>query len=93
MEAFVNKITVEKKENKLVITPINDIELQTLVLYIAIYNEDNTLKSVAMTVREAENGILTIPIDKPLIAENETYKMFLWTEKYEPVIKSIQSEK
>ena len=93
LEAFVNKITVEKKENKLVITPINDIELQTLVLYIAIYNEDNTLKSVAMTVREAENGILTIPIDKPLIAENETYKMFLWTEKYEPVIKSIQSEK
>ena len=89
LEPFIDKITIEKAENKLIITPINHTELQPLVLYTAIYHEDKTLKSVTATECEAENGILTAPIEKPVITENETYKMFLWTAEYEPVIMTI----
>lgn len=93
---FKDKLTIEKIADEtgvtLVISPENDDVLPPLTLYTAIYNEDKSLKSVT-DVKGAvdEQGIIRIPLSKPQIQSDESYKLMLWNDEMSPVIRAIDS--
>ena len=63
-------------------------ETDKFSVYIAVYDE-GILKSVRkIDFEESESNILKASISEP---DNENYKVFIWTSKYEPVTGVITS--
>lgn len=91
---FKDKITIEKISNDdntvtLVISPNGNNELPILNMFTAVYKQDKTLKNVTLTPCVVNDGKITLTLTVPSVADDETYKIMLWTDKQEPLIKAI----
>jgi len=75
-------LTVTSKGNK----------LPVLTLYTAVYNSDNELVSVKVDPCEVSGDKAVVSISEPGIAENEKYKIMLWTEKQAPLFEVISDK-
>ncbi|MBQ2669231.1 MAG: hypothetical protein IJG06_00445, partial [Clostridia bacterium] len=65
-------------------------EVPALTAYIAVYS-GGVLKEVITEVFDSETGVVNIT--KPTGLEGtDSYKIFIWTDKYEPVTEPITAE-
>lgn len=63
--------------------------MNAINLYTAIYNENNSLKSVNMTRCTKDSDDIIVPLTEPQLADGETYKLMLWDISYSPLISAI----
>lgn len=94
---FTDKLMIEKiygdNENvNLEISPKNNSDLPELKLYKALYTSEGILKKVDIVNAESVNGKTVISIEKPIVGENETFKLMLWTNEQIPVIEVIHND-
>lgn len=94
---FTDKLMIEKiygdNENvNLEISPKNNSDLPELKLYKALYTSEGILKKVDIVNAESVNGKTVISIEKPIVGENETFKLMLWTNEHIPVIEVIHND-
>ncbi|MBQ8301410.1 MAG: bacterial Ig-like domain-containing protein, partial [Clostridia bacterium] len=91
--SFKDAVTIEKTytENGDVVLTITSAEEMEFNFYTAVYDSDSVLKKVSITPCEMVDGKTILTVTKPEIADNEMYKLMLWTDGQTPVIKAISS--
>ena len=87
---YADKVEVQKelKNNKLTftITSADNIDLHTVKLYTAEYDENGKLLGVKLNNGEVTDGTLTITSDFP---ETSNYKFMLWDDTKCPLTNTI----
>lgn len=96
LNTFKSILQIEKtvgQENSVVLTAsaLEDNTLPVLNLYVAIYNEDHSLKSVRIVPFAVANDDYKAALTKPEVENGERFKIMLWTDRYEPVIDIIDN--
>lgn len=97
LDNFTDKLMIEKiygdNENvNLEISSKNNSDLPELKLYKALYTSEGILKKVDIVNAESVNGKTVISIEKPIVGENEIFKLMLWTNEQIPVIEVIHND-
>lgn len=92
-DSFKDKLTIEKRSADLVISSIDTNALPELIMYKAIYNNDNMLKNVEQISYEksTDGSIAVLSLSEPQIQNGESYKFMLWSDNQSPLIPAIQT--
>lgn len=95
---YKNDLEIEKtygglEKVNVKITPKSGKSVPALKVYIIIYNSDGKIASVSTQTYKTSSKETDISLNKPALEENQTYKIFVWSDNTIPLLNSINDLK
>ncbi|MDY5627345.1 MAG: hypothetical protein SPF92_07080 [Clostridia bacterium] len=96
--SYKNDLEIEKtygglEKVNVKITSKSGKSVPALKVYIIVYNSDGKIASISTQPYKASSQKTDIPLNKPALEENQTYKIFVWTDDTIPLLSSINDLK
>lgn len=96
--SYKNDLEIEKtygglEKVNVKITSKSGKSVPALKVYIIVYNSDGKIASISTQPYKASSQKTDILLNKPDLKENQTYKIFVWTDDTIPLLSSINDLK
>ncbi|MCI5970626.1 MAG: hypothetical protein MRZ29_05715, partial [Oscillospiraceae bacterium] len=96
--SYKNDLEIEKtygglEKVNVKITSKSGKSVPALKVYIIVYDSDGKIVSISTQPYKASSQKTDIPLNKPALEENQTYKIFVWTDDTIPLLSSINDLK
>ena len=96
--SYKNDLEIEKtygglEKVNVKITSKSEKSVPALKVYIIVYDSDGKIASISTQPYKASSQKTDIPLNKPDLKENQTYKIFVWTDDTIPLLSSINDLK